>query len=88
MFKVNWRRSGVFRVNFEHISHLVLVFLLLTLNFSSVPIVNFEMGNSGWVNCKPECSHESSNICCCDSTYCRITYDWLHLLTVWIIVTS
>ena len=42
MFKVNdkdttlkrryWRRSGVFIVNFEHISHLVLVFLLLALN--------------------------------------------------------
>ena len=27
-----WRRSFVFIVNFEHISHLVLVFLLLTLN--------------------------------------------------------
>ena len=26
------RRSGVFIVNFEHISHLTLVFLLLTLN--------------------------------------------------------
>ena len=26
------RRSGVFIVNFEHISHHVLVFLLLTLN--------------------------------------------------------
>ena len=26
-----WRLSGVFIVNFEHISHLVLVFLLLTL---------------------------------------------------------
>ena len=25
-------RSGIFIVNFEHISHLVLVFLLLTLN--------------------------------------------------------
>ena len=25
-------KSGVFIVNFEHISHLVLVFLLLTLN--------------------------------------------------------
>ena len=25
-----WRRSGIFIVNFEHISHLVLVFLLLT----------------------------------------------------------
>ena len=27
-----WRRSGIFIVNFEHISHLVLVFLLLNLN--------------------------------------------------------
>ena len=26
------RRSGVFIVNFEHILHLVLVYLLLTLN--------------------------------------------------------
>ena len=26
------RRSGVFIVNFEYMSHLVLVFLLLTLN--------------------------------------------------------
>ena len=36
MFKANnkrqWRRSGVFIVNLEHISHLVLVFLLLTLS--------------------------------------------------------
>ena len=29
-----WRCSGVFIVNFEHISHLVLVFLLLTLNIA------------------------------------------------------
>ena len=28
----HWRRSSVFIVNFEHILHLVLVFLLLTLN--------------------------------------------------------
>ena len=28
----HWRRSGIFIVNFEHISHLALVFLLLTLN--------------------------------------------------------
>ena len=28
----HWRRAGVFIVNFEHISNLVLVFLLLTLN--------------------------------------------------------
>ena len=27
-----WRRSGVFIGNFEHILHLFLVFLLLTLN--------------------------------------------------------
>ena len=27
-----WRRSGVFIINFGHISHLVLVFLLLILN--------------------------------------------------------
>ena len=27
-----WRRSGVFILNFEHILHFVLVFLLLTLN--------------------------------------------------------
>ena len=26
-----WRRSGVFIVNFEHISHLILVFPSLTL---------------------------------------------------------
>ena len=28
----NWRRFGVFIVNFEHISHFVLVFLLLNLS--------------------------------------------------------
>ena len=28
----HWCRSGVFIVNFEHVSHLVLVLLLLTLN--------------------------------------------------------
>ena len=27
----DWRRSGVFIVNFEQISHIVLIFLLLTL---------------------------------------------------------
>ena len=30
--KLVWRRSGVFVVNFEHISHFARVFLLLTLN--------------------------------------------------------
>ena len=29
---VNWRRYGVFTVNFEDISHLFVIFLLLTLN--------------------------------------------------------
>ena len=28
----HWHRSGVFIVYFDHISHLALVFLLLTLN--------------------------------------------------------
>ena len=28
----HWRRYGVFNVTFEHISHFVLVFLLLTLS--------------------------------------------------------
>ena len=28
----HWCRSGVFTVNFEYISHLVLVFLFVTLN--------------------------------------------------------
>ena len=28
----HWRRSDIFIVNFEHISHLVLVFVLLTLS--------------------------------------------------------
>ena len=39
MFKVNikdtktkWRRSGVFIIEFEHISHLIPVFLLLNLS--------------------------------------------------------
>ena len=30
----HWRPSAIFIVNFEHISHLVLVFLLLTLSRS------------------------------------------------------
>ena len=30
--KRHWRRSGGFIVNFKNISHIVLVFLLLTLN--------------------------------------------------------
>ena len=37
---VPWRRS-VFNVNFEHISHLVLAFLLLTLNMYVDWVVNY-----------------------------------------------
>ena len=37
----HWRCSGVFIVNFEYISHLALVFQLLTLN---------RYFNAGWVN--------------------------------------
>ena len=32
MFKVNIKGTSAFIVNFEHILHLVLAFLLLTLN--------------------------------------------------------
>ena len=38
----HWRCSGVFFLNFEHVSHLVLVFLLLILN-SQMPIENFHV---------------------------------------------
>ena len=34
MLRVNRRRSSIFIVNFEHISHLVLVFLLITLRLT------------------------------------------------------
>ena len=44
------RRSGVFIVNFRHISHIVLVFLLLTLNMLlpagyDLTILNFVLEN-------------------------------------------
>ena len=44
-----WRRSGVFIFNFEHISHLVLVFLLLTLNMQlPAGLRHFTLGSGGW----------------------------------------
>ena len=50
MFKVKNKDTTVFIVNFEQISHLVLVFLSLTFTpCSSVFIVNFEHANAGWV---------------------------------------
>ena len=36
MFKVDNSRSDVFIINFEHISHVFLVFLLLTLSKSTL----------------------------------------------------
>ena len=38
--RLQWRRSGVVVVNFEHISHLVIVFLLLTLS-KQMPTGNY-----------------------------------------------
>ena len=38
----HWRRSGILIHNFEYISHLVLVFVLLIIN-SQVPIENFNV---------------------------------------------
>ena len=35
-----WRRSGAFVVNFEHITHLVLMFLLLTEQLKAGVTVN------------------------------------------------
>ena len=41
-----WRRSGVFIVNFEHISRLILVSLLLILNmlFADWVLASFSIG--------------------------------------------
>ena len=44
MFKIR-RRSGVFIGNFKHISHLVLVFLVLTLNMQLPTGYNFRDSN-------------------------------------------
>ena len=87
LFKVNnrntrtrcrhWRRSGVFIVNFEHISHLVLVFLLLTLNKQMPAEVSFVQRTFTWYFLLV--SDRTSSICysgifhCvfnCITTYC------------------
>ena len=53
-----WRRSGIFIVNFEHISHLVLVFLLLTLSrYMSTGIANLLK-----VKCFIQMLHEKKRI--------------------------
>ena len=45
--KIPERRPGIFIVNFEHISHLALEFLLLTLSRSMPPGKNIDLHN--WV---------------------------------------
>ena len=51
----HWRRPGVFIVNFEHISHLSLIFLLLPLKISfdsiSQPFKSMLMRIKKHVNC-------------------------------------
>ena len=51
-----WRRSGVFIVNFEHISHLGLVFLLLTCTCSPKIMFLHVKGGSPFNECE---SHDS-----------------------------
>ena len=45
----HWRCSGIFIVSFEYISHLFLVFLLLTLNMKLLAGQQHEMGESTYV---------------------------------------
>ena len=52
----HWCRSGVFIVNFEHISHLVPVFLLLTMNMQLPAWVGYRNGASS------ECSTVLLNV--------------------------
>ena len=53
-----WRRSGVFIVNFEYISHLSLVFF----------VVDFEQTNISWVSC-PDLT--CATLTCLDLQYLR-----------------
>ena len=47
-YRCYWRRSGVFIVNFQHISHLC----------SSVSNINFERVIAGWYNRFRNISHD------------------------------
>ena len=47
--RCHWRLSGVFIVNFEHISHLVLVFLKLTLSWWMPPAMS-QSDSSGFLS--------------------------------------
>ena len=57
-FFKGWRRSGVFIVNFEHISQLVLVFLLLTLN-KEMPTGAALVHECIWSTFKCKCFYDS-----------------------------
>ena len=48
------RRSGIFIVNFEHILHLVLVFLLLTLNMQLLAGLSMLFTVSFTVSCQTD----------------------------------
>ena len=60
-----WRRYGVFIVNVEQISHIVLVFPLLTLNKQML---------AGWVLLLPKFIDNSS---CQLEHFCVIIWEWL-----------
>ena len=47
--RCHWRRSGVFSVNFEHISHPFLVFILLAMNKYMLVGYVFYILNQDWV---------------------------------------
>ena len=52
--RCQWRCSGVFIINFEHISHLFLVFQLLTLNKQMLAVYSCHVSwlQKTWKNCK------------------------------------
>ena len=84
MFKVNnrntrtRRRSSVFIVNFEHISHLVLVFLLWTLSMY-IPAGKTLIANQVQV----ECSTESISLFVANFSFTEWKLLDLHLQSVW-----
>ena len=67
-----WRRSGVTIVNFEHISHLVLVFLLLTLSRQiSVDLNSF----CTWTLVRLPTGNNILHFYYIKSTHCRELFD-------------
>ena len=58
-YRCYWRRSGVFIVNFQHISHLC----------SSVSNINFERVIAGWYNRFRNISHDLWTNCAASSNF-------------------